>query len=129
MARGRWLQDHSTEMRLIHAMTLRDGGTTSITLSQGLFESVSYTVDYALPWDGRKRYVFRGPAFVTDDAHWLEIGCEAEREIQQWLTEAANGRFGQETVRFLSDHADNPGKGKWFYAMNFLKIMAKARCQ
>jgi hypothetical protein len=117
-------------MRLIHAMTLRDGGTTSITVSRGLFGRVSYTVDYSLPWDGRKRSVFRGPAFAKDDVHRLEIGCEAERGIQQWLAESANRKFGQGVVRnFLSDHAENPGKGKWFYAMNFLRIMAKERCQ
>jgi hypothetical protein len=119
-----------TKMRLTHAMSLRDGGTTSITVSQGLFRKVSYTVDYSLPWDGRKRFVFRGPPFVKDDAHRLEMDCGAEREIHQWLADAANRRFGQAIVRdFLSDGTKNPGAGKWFYAMNFLKILEKERCQ
>lgn len=117
-------------MRLIHAMSLRDGGTTSITVSRGLFRKVSYTVDYSLPWDGRKRFVFRGPPFAKDDAHRLEIGCGAEREIHQWLAEAASRRFGQALVQdFLGECSENPGAGKWFYAMNFLKILAKERCQ
>ena len=117
-------------MRLTHAMSLRDGGTTSITVSQGLFRKVSFTIDYSLPWDGRNRFVFRGPPFAKDDAHRLEIGCGAEREIHQWLSEAARRRFGQSVVRdFLGDRTKNPGAGKWFYAMNFLKILAKERCQ
>ena len=73
-------------MRLIHAMSLRDGGTTSITVTQGFFKRVSYTVDYSLPWDGRKRYVFMGGAFTKSDSQRLEIGCEEERRVQLWLT-------------------------------------------
>src|SRR4051812_30509282 len=102
-------------MRLTHAMSLRDGGTTSITVSQGLFRKVSFTVDYSLPWDGRKRFVFRGPPFANDDAHRLEIGCGSEREIHRWLAETVDRRFGQTAVRdFLGDRTENPGAGKWF---------------
>jgi hypothetical protein len=74
---------NENNMRLVHAMTLRDGGTTSVTVSLGLFRRVSYTIDYSLPWDGRRRFVFRGPAFTRDDSHRLEIGSEAEREVQR----------------------------------------------
>jgi hypothetical protein len=111
-------------------MSLRDGGTTSITVSRGLFHKVSYTIDHSLPWDGRKRFVFRGPPFAKDDVHRLEMGCAVEREIHQWLGAAATRRFGEAVVRdFLDDRTENPGVGKWFYAMNFLKILTKERCQ
>jgi hypothetical protein len=117
-------------MRLSHAMSLRDGGTTSITVSQGFFRKVSYTIDYSLPCDGRRRFVFRGPPFAKDDAYRLEIDCIAEREIYQWLLEAARRRFGQAVVQdFVGNRIENPGAGKWFYAMNFLKILTKERCQ
>lgn len=117
-------------MRLIDAMTLRDGGTTSITVSQGVFRRVSYTVDHSLPWDGRKRYVFRGRAFEKREAQRLEIGCEDVTRIHRWLMEAASRKFSPSLVQeFLAGRAENPGKGKWFYALNFLNIMTKERCQ
>ena len=117
-------------MRLIHAMSLRDGGTTSITVTQGFFKRVSYTVDYSLPWDGRKRYVFMGGAFTKSDSQRLEIGCEEERRVQHWLTKTLNKKFGETPLKeFLADHIKNPGRGKWLYAFNFLRIMSKERCQ
>ena len=117
-------------MRLIDAMTLRDGGTTSITVSMGLFARISYTVDYSLPWDGRQRFMFRGPPFAKDDSHRLEIGCEAEHEIHLWLADAAERRFGKAAVLdFLGDRTESPGVGRWFYAMNFLKILTRERSQ
>ena len=117
-------------MRLTGAMTLRDGGTTSITVTQGLLKRLSYTVDHSLPWDGRKRYVFKGQPFAKDESQRLEIGCEEETRVQQWLTEAANREFGEGIVAdFLVGRAKNPGKGKWFYALNFLNILTKERRQ
>src|SRR4051812_42083074 len=117
-------------MRLVRAMTLRDGGTTSITVAQGFLRRVCYTIDYALPWDGRKRYVYRGPEFSKDEKYRLEIGCEEEKGIQQWLSEAARKKYGDLVIQgFLAEQRKNPGRGKWFYAMNFLSIMAKERCQ
>jgi hypothetical protein len=117
-------------MRLIDAMSLRDGGTTSITVSHGASQKVSYTVDYSLPWDGRKRYVFRGRPFEKAEAHRLEIGCSDEVGVQRWLMEAVSRKFGSALVQeFLAGGAKNPGKGKWFYALNFLNIMTKERSQ
>ena len=117
-------------MRLLDAMTLRDGGTTSITVSRGVFQRVSYTVDHSLPWDGRKRYVFRGPPFDKVEAQRLEIGCLEEVAVQQWLLEAASRKYGSALVQeFLTRGVKNPGKGKWFYALNFLSIMTRERGQ
>jgi hypothetical protein len=117
-------------MRLVRAMTLRDGGTTSITVTRGLVRRVCYTIDHSLPWDGRKRYVYRGPEFLKDEEHRLEIGCQEEGDIQHWLSEVAREKYGDAAVQeFLAGQRKNPGRGKWFYAMNFLSIMAKERCQ
>jgi hypothetical protein len=117
-------------MRLIDAMSLRDGGTTSITVSRGVFQHISYTVDHSLPWDGRKRYVFRGRPFERAESHRLEIGCSDEVGVQRWLMAAVSRKFGSVLVQeFLAGSAKNPGKGKWFYALNFLNIMTKERGQ
>ena len=117
-------------MRLVRAMSLRDGGTTSITVTRGLVSRLSYTIDYSLPRDGRKRFVYRGPEFSKDKEHQLEIGCEEEKDVQHWLSAAACEKYGDLAVQeFLAGQRKNPGRGKWFYAMNFLWIMAKERCQ
>ena len=117
-------------MRLTDAMMLRDGGTTSITVAEGVLERVSYTVDYSLPWDGRERYVFKGQPFAKGESQRLEMGGEEERTVQEWLTRAVNRKFGDRVVgEFLVGRAKNPGKGKWFYALNFLYILTKERCQ
>jgi len=115
-------------MRLTHAMTLRDGGTTSITVAQGVVTRLSYTIDHQLPWDGRTRYVFKGPPFLKDKEHRMEIGCDEEKEIQRWLNEIGRRKYGSMAIeKFLAGQAKNPGRGKWFYAMNFLWILAKER--
>ena len=117
-------------MRLITAMTLRDGGTTSITVSRGLFRKVSYTIDYSLPWDGRQRFVLRGTPFCNDASSRLEVRCEEETEIHKWLIDAARRKYGPSALQeFLSSRIENPGTGKWFYAMNFLNILQRERCQ
>ena len=117
-------------MRLTHAMSLRDGGTTSITVTRGLANPVSYTLDYSLPWNGRKRYVFMGRAFSKEDLQRLEIGCEEENSIRRWLNEVACRRYGSEAVQeFLAGRRKNPARGKWFYAMNFLRVLTKERRQ
>ena len=115
-------------MRLTHAMSLRDGGTTSVTVTRGLANRTSYTVDYSLPWDGRKRYMFKGLAFSKEDGQRLEIGCEEENTIRRWLSEVACTRYGSEVVQeFLAGRRKNPARGKWFYAMNFLWALSKER--
>ena len=117
-------------MRLTDAMTLRDGGTTSITVAQGILARLSYTVDYALPWDGRERYVFKGQPFAKDESQRLEVGGEEEVRLHRWLTETLNRKFGDAALLdFLAGRIKNPGKGKWFYALNFLNIITRERSQ
>jgi hypothetical protein len=117
-------------MRLVDAMTLRNGGTTSVTLSNRGGELVSYTVDHALPHDGRRRYVYRGRPFEMTDTGRLEIGCAEETSIREALLEGANLEFGSAPVQeFLSGGIKNPGRGKWFYALNFLSVLHQERCQ
>jgi hypothetical protein len=107
-------------------MSLRDGGTTSITVTGGLVKRTSYTIDYSLPHDGRKRYVFKGPAFSKEDEQRLEIGCEEEDGIRRWLSEVASKKYGSAVVQeFLAGRGKNPARGKWFYAMNFLRILTR----
>src|SRR3954471_18310769 len=113
-------------MRLSDAMSLRDGGSTGITVAEGIFARVSYTIDHALPWDGRTRYVFKGRKFTKEASERLDIGGTEEVRLQQWLTETLNRKFGETSVaEFLAGRIRNPGKGKWFYALNFLAIMTK----
>src|SRR4051812_36869162 len=115
-------------MRLTNAISLRDGGTTSITVAHGIFSRVSYTIDHSLPWDGRTRYVFKGKQFVKDEAKRLEPRGEEELRLQQWLRETLNRRFGENVVAdFLVARVKNPGQGKWTYALNFLDIITKER--
>jgi hypothetical protein len=111
-------------------MSLRDGGTTSITVTGGLVKRTSYTIDYSLPHDGRKRYVFKGPAFSKEDEQRLEIGGDEENMVRRWLSEVACTRYGSAVVQeFLAGRRKNPARGKWFYAMNFLLILTKERGQ
>jgi hypothetical protein len=78
--------------------------------------------------DGRKRYVFKGPAFSKEELQRLEIGCEEEDAIKRWLSEVACTRYGSAVVQeFLAGRRKNPAKGKWFYAMNFLRILTNER--
>jgi hypothetical protein len=115
-------------MRLSAAMTLRDGGTTSITVTHWFARRVSYTVDYSLPWDGRMRYVYKGRPFQKDVSQRLELGGDEEKRVHQWLMEAATRKFSKTVVQnFLVGNARNPAKGRWFYALNFLRILANER--
>ena len=116
-------------MRLIDAMSFRDGGTTTITLKTGFFRKVSYTIDFSLPHDGRPRFIFRGKPYTPKkDMQRLDIGSAEEVRIQNWLSEAAVRQFGQPAVQdFLEGRSQNPGRGKWGYALNFLNILTKER--
>jgi hypothetical protein len=110
-------------MRLVQAMTLRDGGTTSITIRKGFFSTESFTIDYALPWNGRPRYVFRGPPFGKKDENKIEMNGPEEQALLRPLKNLLQGKFGVNHVQnFLAGNIENPGKGKWFYAFNFLWI-------
>ena len=120
--------NYRQHMRLTNGMALRDGGTTSITVAQGIFSRVSYTIDYALPWDGRTRYVYKGDPFAKKESQRLEIEGEDEVRLQRWLVETLNHKFGEILVQdFLANRVENPGNGKWLYALNFLRIMTKER--
>jgi hypothetical protein len=117
-------------MRLTDAMAFRDGGTTSITVAHGIFSRVSYTIDYSLPWDGRERYVSKGKPFAKDESQRLEVGGEEEARLHRWLTEALNRKFSATVVLdFVAGRTENPGKGKWSYALHFLKIITNERSQ
>jgi hypothetical protein len=113
----------------VDAMTFRDGGTTTITVAPSIwsFERVTYTIDFSLPWDGRKRYMTCGSR--RTQTRRLEIGCDEEVQIQQWLMESASRVVGRVPLEeFLRGNIKNPGKGKWLYALSFLSILHKERC-
>jgi len=58
----------------------------------------------------------------------MEIGCDEEARIREWLSNATTRKFGATVVKsYLDGQAENPGEGKWFYALNFLCILYKER--
>lgn len=113
-------------MKLQDAEALLDGGTTCLTVIDGL-ETIHITLDYSLPWDGRKRYVYKGITQFSTETQ-LKIGSAEERKIIKWLEEELNEKFGATQVQsFLDGKIDNFGTGKWMFALRFLQIMSQER--
>jgi hypothetical protein len=115
-------------MRIVDAMTLRDGGTTCVSIDDG--QDVQHvTFDYSLPWDGRTRYLyFSNKPFVCEDQFKLEPESYKERELIQAIHSAAITEFGVSVVEaFFLDPRINPGQSMWFYVFNFLSIAAVER--
>jgi hypothetical protein len=113
-------------MRLEDAETLLDGGTTCLTVLDG-FEKLYITIDYSLPMDGRPRHIFIGKTHFTQD-NQLEINSEREKQIVNWLKNELIAKFGEIRVQdFIEGKFDGSVKGKWLYALNFLRIISKER--
>jgi hypothetical protein len=105
------------------AMSLRDGGTTCVTLASGA-ERTSYTFDYRLPWDGRERYVYAG-SVPFERARKLMIGSEEEAGLLSRLLELASKRFGREEVLSMLSDSANAISGDWFYVLGFLRLASR----
>lgn len=115
-------------MRIIDAMTLRDGGTTCVTVEDnGVVKHVTF--DYSLPWDGRDRYIYISKSkFGLDESDRLVQNSDEEIRMIYAIREAALEKFGPTTVETLFNNSEtNPGEEIWFYVFNFLRIAINER--
>ena len=115
-------------MELLDGEALLDGGTTCLTIRKD--EKKYYlTIDYSLPHDGRVRYLhLSNNPFSSMASERLEKGSKEEQEIIQWLIETLRSKFEvQRIVSYLRGEVDNFGEGKWFFTLNFLRLVAKER--
>jgi hypothetical protein len=108
---------------LIDAMSMRDGGSTYVSLRAPTHGPVTYWFDYSLPWDGRARQIRE----VRGEESWvLPIGTPEERAACQQVRSVLIENFGSTAVsQFEAEAAKNPGEGPWFYAFNFLRLCLK----
>ena len=116
-------------MRITGAMTLRDGGTTCVTVEdQGAI--VHVTADHArrrLSWIPRPRFIFLSAVCFGRDRR-LFPGGSAERRFVSGIARAAINQLGLAPVQdFLAGRAPNPGREQWFYVLNFLDIIPRSR--
>jgi hypothetical protein len=113
-------------MRLKDAETLLDGGTTCLTVLDGV-KKMYITIDYSLPMDGRPRYVYIGKTQFAQ-ANQLEINSIREKQIANWLRNELIAKYGEMRVQdFIEGKFDGSVRGKWLYALNFLRIITKER--
>lgn len=115
-------------MKIVDAMTLRDGGTTCVSIDDG--QHVQHvTFDYSLPCDGRTRYLYiSNEPFGCGDEYKLEPGSDIEKEWIEAIRSAAIEEFGISVVEaFFLDSRSNPGESMWFYVFNFLRIATVER--
>ena len=104
-------------------MSMRDGGTTFVAIRTPAGNSVTYWFDFSLPWDGRARQVRK---IEGEESVALAVGSHQELMACQAVRAVLVARFSDSVVsEFESKDAGNPGKGKWFYAFNFLRLCHK----
>ena len=87
------------------------------------------TFDQQLPWDARARYVCVSERqFGREVNDRLPPNSKEEIRLIREIREAAEQEVGPQVVRkFLESPEENPGEGKWFYVLNFLRIAATER--
>lgn len=116
-------------MKLISAITYRDGGTSSITIERnGKVET--FTMDYSLPCDNRPRSIYRGQKSEMKNELRLELNGQEEKELYQEIRSFFENLFGKERISALLSTLDKkrpPEEGNLFYALNFLILMEKER--
>ncbi len=101
-------------------MCLRDGGTNSVTLTDGS-ETTSYTFDYQLPWDGRTRYIYAGSR-PFDRSRRLDIGSPEEKHVLSRVFAIAAERFGREKLLGNLLELQRSASGDWFYILGFIEL-------
>jgi len=107
-------------LQLVDAMTLRDGGTTCVSLRTPYQNVITYTLDYALPLNGRARYITRTCGDISEK---LPIGGAQEQRACEEVRALLVAQCTESTVaKFLSGQIENPGEEHWFYAFNFLRL-------
>jgi hypothetical protein len=111
-------------LELLYAMTLRDGGTTFVVVDEPALGQVTYEFDYSLPSDGRLRYITKKSA--DGSSCTLEPKGPQELAACELIKSLLSFEFGAPLVTsYMRGTSDNPGKDKWFYAFNFLRLAAK----
>lgn len=116
-------------MKIVDAMTLRDGGTTCVTVEeQG--NPIYLTAAHELRrfrWLPTVRFVFMSSSRFGRDRRLLP-GGGLERHYVSEIARAAVAHIGYEGVReFIDRGQQNPGQGHWLYVLNFLRIVSRAR--
>jgi hypothetical protein len=115
-------------MHILEAMTLRDGGTTCISIEEdGQVKHVTF--DHALPMDDRIRYVYVSDTrFGNSKAERLEPNSEEEKGLIAGIHTVAVEELGAEAVEaYLRDPHLRKVDGMWYYMLNFLWIAVKGR--
>jgi hypothetical protein len=108
---------------LIDAMSMRDGGSTYVSLRAPTRRTVTYWFDYSLPWDGRARQIRE---VQGEESRVLQVGTPEELAACQQVRSVLIAQFGNAAVsQFEAGAGENPGKGPWFYAFNFLRLCVK----
>jgi hypothetical protein len=116
-------------MMIVDAMTLRDGGTTCVTVEdEGTTAHVTAAHELRrFGWLPRRRFVFISPRRFGRDRCLVPGGRIEERYVSE-IARAAVAHLGHEEVRdFLRGSGPNPGQEHWFYVLNFLQIVSRAR--
>lgn len=116
-------------MRITDAMTLRDGGTTCVTVEdEG--KLVHVTADHRrarLPWLPRPRFVFISSARFGRNRRLLPGGSEERRYISAIARQAID-HLGYDQVReLLSGNGSIATQDLWSHVLNFLWIMQRSR--
>ena len=108
-------------------MSLRDGGTTYVVVREDDTETC-VTIDYSLPWNGRKRKITVSAKPGTGKHKTLRIDSAEEQRLIAGIRAAAEAHLGAATLDgFLESPETNPGEGHWFYVLNFLRIVKQER--
>jgi hypothetical protein len=116
-------------MMIVDAMTLRDGGTTCVSVEeQGTTTYVTVAHElHRFGWIPRLRFVFISAKRFGRDHRLLPWGRLEKRYVAE-ISRAAVAHLGYEGIHdFLHDRGQNPGQEHWFYVLNFLQIVDRAR--
>jgi hypothetical protein len=122
-------QRNDPTMKIVDAMTLRDGGTTCVTVDDaGTTIHVTAAHDFRLfGWLPTLRFVFISSRRFGRDRRLLPGGPLEKRYVSE-IADAAVAHLGYDEVRdFLGGNGQNPGQQHWFYVANFLRIVNRAR--
>jgi hypothetical protein len=116
-------------MRITGAMTLRDGGTTCVTVEEnGVL--VHVTVDHhlgLLTWLPRLRFIFTSTTQFGRDRRLFPGGAEERRYVSAIVQQATEHLDFAPVRDFLSGHCQNPARDLWFHVLNFLWIVERSR--
>jgi hypothetical protein len=121
--------DINSPMMIVDGMTLRDGGTTCVTVAdEGTTTYVTAAHELRrFAWLPRLCFVFISSTRFGRDQRLLP-GGPLERRYVSEIARAAVAHLGYQKVDyFLRGRGQNPGPEHWFYVLSFLQIVNRAR--